>query len=396
VLVVDDEENIRRILSAMLQTQQYQVLTARNLTEAKALLRQNPVQVVLSDLRLEYEEGSQLLRWLREEGISIPFIILTAHGTVDSAVDAMKQGAFDYLSKPFDRDELHRVIRKAMLTYQFQSRELTSITGSLGSSTIGRNPKMIKIANLVEKVAPTDATVFITGESGTGKELIAQAVHEKSLRGGGPFIKINCSAIPEALMESELFGHERGAFTGAFNAKPGRFELADGGTLFLDEIGEMTTEMQVKLLRVLQEKSFERVGGLRTIRVDVRLVTATNRDLDEAIRQGRFRGDLFYRLNVVPIALPALRERPDDIPSLASYFLHKFGERLRKPVPTLHPECLELLAQFPWPGNIRQLENVMERISVINEGPTVMPELLPEEILEYEEQRFVETSVRTK
>jgi transcriptional regulator with PAS, ATPase and Fis domain len=252
---------------------------------------------------------------------------------------------------------------------------------------------MARIATAIEKVAPTEASVLITGESGTGKELVARELHEKSGRTGA-FITINCAAIPPTLMESELFGHERGAFTGAFNAKPGRFELADGGTLFLDEIGEMGTELQVKLLRVLQEKSFQRVGGLRTIQVDVRLVTATNRDLDAAVKHNQFRQDLYYRLAVVPIALPALRERPDDIPALAAFFLRRFGERLRKSIPTLHAECLELLVQFPWPGNIRQLENVMERLMVMSDGPCVMPEMLPEEILEYEEQRFFESDGR--
>jgi DNA-binding NtrC family response regulator len=332
------------------------------------------------------------LRWIREEGLPIPVIILTAHGTVDSAVDAMKQGAFDYLSKPFERSELLRVIRKAALTFRYQSHHAVSALGGAtplaGLSMIGQNERMLKIATLVEKVAPTDATVLITGESGTGKELIAQALHERSTRAKEAFIKIYCAAIPETLMESELFGYERGAFTGAVNSKPGRFELADGGTLFLDEVAEMSIEMQVKLLRVLQDKSFERVGGLRTLKVDVRLVTATNRDLEEEVKQGRFRSDLFYRLNVVPINLPPLRSRPDDIPIMVAFFSKKFSERLRKPTPVFQPEVLELLTQFPWPGNIRQLENFVERLVVMNEGAPVAPDQLPEEILEYEEQRF--------
>jgi DNA-binding NtrC family response regulator len=393
VLVVDDEENIRRILAAMLRAEGYDVVPVATLAEARATLRERGAEVVLSDLRLDRdngrEDGLQLLRWMREQHLTVPFLILTAHGTVDSAVDAMKQGAFDYLTKPFERTELARVIRKAMLTAQFQAKEPAPESGS---PMVGRNERILRVGALVDKVAPTDATVLITGESGTGKELVAQALHDKSARAAGPFIKINCAAIPDALMESELFGHERGAFTGALSAKPGRFELADGGTLFLDEIGELSPERQVKLLRVLQERSFERVGGLRTIRVDVRLVTATNRDLELAVREGGFRGDLFYRLNVVPVHLPALRERADDIPLLASYFLRKACERLRKKVPALHPECLELLAQFPWPGNIRQLENVMERLSVMSDGSTVMPETLPEEILEFEEERFYTSS----
>lgn len=243
---------------------------------------------------------------------------------------------------------------------------------------------------MLDKVAASDSTVLILGESGTGKELIAAAIHERSSRAKGPFIKINCAAIPENLMESELFGHERGAFTGAVSAKPGRFELADKGTLFLDEIGEMSVEMQVKLLRVLQEKSFERVGGLRTLQVDVRLIAATNRDLEKEVREGRFRNDLFYRLNVVPLELPPLRERPEDIPKLVAFFLQKMSDRMKKTPPVMQPETLELLIQYPWPGNIRQLENVIERVMVLNEGGPVIPEHLPEEILEFEEQKFVE------
>jgi len=333
----------------------------------------------------------QLLKWAREEQSSLPVIILTAHGSIDSAVDAMKQGAFDYLSKPFDRIELARVIKKAVLSFKVQSEELKNWNSSESPHPmIGETPKMLKLYGMLDKVASSDSTVLILGESGTGKELIAGAIHERSSRAKGPFIKINCAAIAENLMESELFGHERGAFTGAISSKPGRFELADNGTLFLDEIAEMSVEMQVKLLRVLQEKSFERVGGVRTLNVDVRLIAATNRDLDKEIREGRFRNDLFYRLNVVPLELPPLRERPEDIPRLIVFFLKKMGDRMKKDPPVLQPETLELLVQYPWPGNIRQLENVIERVMVLNGGGAVTAEQLPEEILEFEEQRFVE------
>jgi len=333
----------------------------------------------------------QLLKWAREEQSSLPVIILTAHGSIDSAVDAMKQGAFDYLSKPFDRIELARVIKKAVLSFKVQSEELKNWNSSESPHPmIGETPKMLKLYGMLDKVASSDSTVLILGESGTGKELIAGAIHERSSRAKGPFIKINCAAIAENLMESELFGHERGAFTGAISSKPGRFELADNGTLFLDEIAEMSVEMQVKLLRVLQEKSFERVGGVRTLNVDVRLIAATNRDLDKEIREGRFRNDLFYRLNVVPLELPPLRERPEDIPRLIVFFLKKMGDRMKKDPPVLQPETLELLVQYPWPGNIRQLENVIERVMVLNGGGAVTAEQLPEEILEFEEQKFVE------
>lgn len=391
ILVLDDELNIRKILSAMLQAEGYIVHLAGTIADAKDKIRNGKIQAVLSDLRLTREDGLQLLKWVRDEQLSIPVIILTAHGTIDSAVDAMKQGAFDYLSKPFERIELVRVLKKAVLSHRFQSEELRNWKAADNPNPmIGEAPKMLKLYSMLDKVAASDSTVLILGESGTGKELIAAALHERSSRASGPFIKINCAAIPDNLMESELFGHERGAFTGAVNAKPGRFELADKGTLFLDEIGEMSIEMQVKLLRVLQEKSFERVGGLRTHHVDVRLIAATNRDLEKEVKEGRFRGDLFYRLNVVPMELPPLRERPEDIPRLTAFFLQKMSDRMKKPTPGVQAETLELLMQYPWPGNIRQLENVIERVVVLNEGGMVTPEQLPEEILEFEEQVFVE------
>lgn len=391
VLVLDDEINIRKILSAMLKAEGYLVHTAATIAEAKEKLKQSRIQAVLSDLRLTREDGLQLLKWVRDEQLGIPVIILTAHGSIDSAVDAMKQGAFDYLSKPFDRSELVRVIKKAVLSFNFQNEELKSWKNAGGPNLmIGETPKMLKLYGMIDKVAASDSTVLILGESGTGKELIAAAIHERSSRASAPFIKINCAAIPDNLMESELFGHERGAFTGAVSSKPGRFELADKGTLFLDEIGEMSVEMQVKLLRVLQEKAFERVGGVRTLNVDVRLIAATNRNLEKEVKEGRFRSDLFYRLNVVPIELPPLRERPEDIPRLVAFFLQKMSDRMKKTLPTMQPETLELLIQYPWPGNIRQLENVIERVMVLNEGGMVTPEQLPEEILEYEEQIFVE------
>lgn len=393
VLVVDDEENIRRILSAMLESEGYEVATVATIAQAKEAFRTASVGVVLSDLKLEREDGLTLLKWIRDERYPCPVIILTAHGTVDSAVDAMKQGAFDYLTKPFERAELMEVIQKAMLTYRLQQSHSVQTIASTPTTfpMIGQSAKIVRIFGLIEKVAPADSTVLITGESGTGKELIAQAIHERSARANHPFIKINCAAIPDTLMESELFGHEKGSFTGAVSSKPGRFELADGGTFFLDEVGEMSTEMQVKLLRALQDRSFERVGGLRTIKVDVRLITATNKDLELEVRENRFRKDLFYRLNVVPINLPPLRERPDDIPRLIAYFLKKFSERMQKPMPLFNPETLQLLTQFPWPGNIRELENLMERLVVMGEHAVITPDQLPERIIEYEEQRFQES-----
>jgi len=388
VLILDDEANMRKILGAMLRAEGYDTFEKATIADAKSAMKQESIQVILSDLKLEREDGLTFLKWVRDERFPQPVIILTAHGTVDSAVDAMKQGAFDYLLKPFDRSDLVRVIQKAVLTFRYSEPTIRNV---MSLPMIGNSTKMAKVFSLIEKVAQSESTVLIQGESGTGKELVAQAIYENSPRKDAPFIKINCAAIPSTLMESELFGYEKGAFTGAVTSKPGRFELADHGTLFLDEVGEMSLEMQVKLLRVLQEKTFERVGGVKTISVNVRLITATNKNLDEEVKAGRFREDLFYRLNVVPIVLPPLRERQEDIPTLAGYFVKRTSERMKKRTPQLGRETLELLTQFPWPGNIRQLENVIERLLVMNDGEEVVPDHLPEEILEFEEERFLET-----
>jgi DNA-binding NtrC family response regulator len=308
--------------------------------------------------------------------------MITAHGSVENAVEAVKLGAFDYLEKPFEQEQIRQVVAKALSTFALARRDARpEETTSRGRfRLIGESPAIKQIYGVVEKVANTPSTVLITGESGTGKELIARALHENSSRHGGPFIKINCAAIPKTLMESELFGYEKGAFTGAVGAKPGRFELAHGGTLFLDEIGEIPIEMQVKLLRVLQESEFERVGGIKTIKVDVRLVTATNRDLLQEIGAGTFREDLFYRLNVVPIHIPPLRERREDIPLLVDHFIAKFNERLRKQVTSISPEAIGHLVAHPWPGNIRELENLMERTVLFCEGTQLRASDLPPEI----------------
>jgi len=392
ILILDDERNIRKILSAMLRAEKYEPLAVATLSEAKQTINRENIQVILSDLKLENEEGLSLLKWLREQGYTIPVIILTAHGSIDSAVDSMKQGAFDYLSKPFERADLLKVIEKALLT--FKVTQIQNIQVGEGLVFVGESPLLKKVLNLVEKVAPTDTTALITGESGTGKELIAQAIHDKSPRSQGPFIKINCAAIPASLLESELFGYEKGAFTGAVATKPGRFELADGGTLFLDEIGEMSLEMQVKLLRVLQEKTFERVGGIKTHTTDVRLIAATNKNLEEEVKHGRFRHDLYYRLNVVPIHIASLRERKEDIPALVAHFSKKFAQKLGREVPQFSVEALELLMQFPWPGNVRQLENVVERCLIMGEAAWIHPDQLPEEILAFEEEQFIERQIR--
>jgi two-component system response regulator AtoC len=363
VLIVDDEPNLRKILSAQLSRDGYDVLTAEDGEQGLTQLREHHIDLVITDLKMPRVDGMTLLKRALEEEPELPVVMITAHGTIDTAVEALKRGAFDFVTKPFDKDEVRQIVAKALKTRELGGADATSTPASRGArfGIIGSSPGIAELYSILERVADTPTTVLITGESGTGKELVARALHEHSSRKDKPFIKVNCAAIPKELIESELFGYERGAFTGAVASKPGRFELANGGTLFLDEIGEIPIEMQVKLLRALQESEFERVGGIKTIRVDVRLVAATNRDLKRLISSGTFREDLFYRLNVVPIRLPALRERTTDIALLVEHFLVKFNERLRKKVESVHREALDLLVAYPWPGNIRELENVIER-----------------------------------
>jgi two-component system response regulator AtoC len=361
VLIVDDEPNLRKILSAQLTRDGYDVLTAEDGEQGLHLLREHHIDLVITDLKMPKVDGMTLLKRALEIEPELPVVLITAHGTIDTAVEALKRGAFDFVTKPFDKDEVRQIVAKALKTRELRGADATPAPSGARFGIIGSSQGIAELYAILERVADTPTTVLITGESGTGKELVARALHEHSSRKDKPFIKVNCAAIPKELIESELFGYERGAFTGAVASKPGRFELANGGTLFLDEIGEIPIEMQVKLLRALQESEFERVGGIKTIRVDVRLVAATNRDLKKLIAAGSFREDLFYRLNVVPIRLPALRERTGDIPLLAEHFLTKFNERLRKKVEGLDADATEVLVQYPWPGNIRELENVIER-----------------------------------
>src|SRR5580692_4545101 len=361
VLIVDDEPNLRKILSAQLTRDGYDALTAEDGEQALHLLREHHIDLIITDLKMPKVDGMTLLRRALEIEPELPVVLITAHGTIDTAVEALKRGAFDFVTKPFDKDEVRQIVAKAMKTRELRGADATPAPTGARFGIIGSSQGIAELYAILERVADTPTTVLITGESGTGKELVARALHEHSSRKDKPFIKVNCAAIPKELIESELFGYERGAFTGAVTSKPGRFELANGGTLFLDEIGEIPVEMQVKLLRALQESEFERVGGIKTIRVDVRLVAATNRDLKRLIASGNFREDLFYRLNVVPIRLPALRERTSDIPLLVEHFLVKFNERLRKKVEGVDREAMDLLVAYPWPGNIRELENVVER-----------------------------------
>ena len=383
VLVADDELNMRRVLEAMLRREGYEVITAANGVEAMGGMgTKGGVHTVITDLKMPGLDGMGLLKRLSAEYPDVPVVMITAHGSVESAVEAVKLGAFDYLEKPFEQEQIRQVVAKALNTYALARRDARpeEPSGHGRFRLVGQSPAIRTIYGVVEKVANTPSTVLISGESGTGKELIARALHENSSRHAGPFIKINCAAIPKTLMESELFGYDKGAFTGAVGAKPGRFELAHGGTLFLDEIGEIPIEMQVKLLRVLQESEFERVGGIKTIKVDVRLVTATNRDLLAEVGAGAFREDLFYRLNVVPIHIPPLRERREDIPLLADHFIAKFNDRLKKEIAAITPEAIERLVAYQWPGNIRELENLMERTVLFCEGPEIRVSDLPPEV----------------
>ena len=383
VLVADDELNMRRVLEAMLRREGYDVITAANGVEAMGGMgTKGGIHTVITDLKMPGLDGMGLLKRLSAEYPDVPVVMITAHGSVESAVEAVKLGAFDYLEKPFEQEQIRQVVAKALNTYALARRDARpeEPSGHGRFRLVGQSPAIRTIYGVVEKVANTPSTVLISGESGTGKELIARALHENSSRHAGPFIKINCAAIPKTLMESELFGYDKGAFTGAVGAKPGRFELAHGGTLFLDEIGEIPIEMQVKLLRVLQESEFERVGGIKTIKVDVRLVTATNRDLLAEVGAGAFREDLFYRLNVVPIHIPPLRERREDIPLLADHFIAKFNDRLKKEIAAITPEAVERLVAYQWPGNIRELENLMERTVLFCEGPEIRVSDLPPEV----------------
>jgi DNA-binding NtrC family response regulator len=380
LLIADDELNMRRVLEAILRRDGYDVVTVANGNEALANMGRG-INMVITDLKMPGLDGMGLLRRLSVDYPDVPVVMITAHGSVENAVEAVKLGAFDYLEKPFDQEQIHQIVAKAMRTHMLSRRDARpeDPTSHGRFRLVGDSPAIRQIYAVVEKVADTPSTVLITGESGTGKELVARALHDNSSRRTGPFIKINCAAIPKTLMESELFGYEKGAFTGAVGSKPGRFELAHGGTLFLDEIGEIPVEMQVKLLRVLQESEFERVGGIKTIKVDVRLLTATNRDLAAEIASGGFRDDLFYRLNVVPIHLPALRERRQDIPMLVDHFIARFNERLKKQITGADPEAVERLVAHNWPGNIRELENVIERTILFCEGPRIQLEDLPRE-----------------
>ena len=380
VVIADDEPSFRKVLSSLLRREGYEVLEARDGEEALAALSSD-VAVLITDLRMPKLDGMQLFRRAIAEYPDLKVIIFTAYGRITESVEAVKLGAFDFVEKGTDNEHILQVVRKAVASYELDLRDPRKgghIPPQLGRyGLVGTSPALQKVFSLIEKVADTPSTVLIIGESGTGKELVARALHEQSSRKTESFIRINCAAIPKTLMESELFGYEKGAFTGAVSQKPGRFELADRGTLFLDEIGELALEMQVKLLRVLQESEFERVGGIKTLRVDVRVIAATNRDLVKEVAVGNFREELYYRLNVVPIQLPSLRERREDIPLLVSHFLHRFNDRLKKSISGLTDEAMTTLLRYPFPGNIRELENIIERTVLLAEGSVIDVRDLP-------------------
>ncbi len=381
ILVVDDEGNARQALKDILTEEGYELVEAADGEDALQLMQSFAPAAVLADVRMPRMDGITLLKRAREQGSDAVFVMMTAYASVEAAVEAMRAGAENYLVKPLDVNAVLVVLEKALEKLRLQ-RDTQNLRERVREryrfhNIVGDAPELQAVYEVVKRAAPTRATVLILGESGTGKELIAQALHEESPRRDQPFIKVNCAALSETLLESELFGHEKGAFTGAIGRKEGRFELADSGTLFLDEIGDISPALQIKLLRVLQQKEFERVGGVSTLKVDVRLVAATNRDLASEVKSGKFREDLYYRLNVVAVTLPPLRNRKGDIPALVSHFVEKYGKAYGKEIRGLAPGTLNALLAHDWPGNVREIENVVERAVVLAKGPEMTADDLP-------------------
>ena len=372
ILVVEDETKLRRLLELQLADEGFRARTVPDAETGLQLINTESFDLVVTDFKLPSMSGIDFLLAIKRANANLPVVLMTAYGTVESAVDAMKAGASDYVLKPFSLAELMLVIRKELASHQLrqENRDLREALGHRYEykNIIARSDKMQAVLGLVERVAPTNSTVLIGGESGVGKDLVARAIHEHSHRASGPFVKINSTAIPENLLESELFGYEKGAFSGATSSKPGKFETADKGTLFLDEIGDVPPAIQVKLLRVLQDREFERLGATKTLKVDVRLIAATNRDLRDALEEGTFREDLYYRLNVVAIDIPPLRERKEDIPPLAEFFIEKFARESSKSVRGITPEAMQCLMDFHWPGNARELQNIIERGVALSSG----------------------------
>jgi len=397
ILIVDDEKNYLVVLEALLESEGYEIITAGDARAALATVREADLDLVVTDMKMPGMSGMELLEACKKLKPDLPVIMMTAYGTIEMAVEAMKKHAYDYIQKPFENEKLKLTIKKALENRRLvkQNRLLTEALSDRFryGNLIGKSKPMLAVYDLIEKVSRSKASVLITGPSGTGKELIAKAIHYQGERKDQPFISINCGALTETLLESELFGHEKGAFTGAVAMKKGRFELADRGTLFLDEVGDMPASLQVKLLRVLQEMAFERVGGTRTVHVDVRVVSASNRNIKQDVRNGLFREDLYYRLNVIHIDVPSLRERPDDISLLVRHFIEKFHGGEGDETIRLSPEAWKALYAYPWPGNVRELENAIERAVVLHSGDQITFDDLPEELrgaeTHFDVERFI-------
>ncbi len=387
ILIVDDEKNYTLILSAVLEDEGYETITANSGPEAMEILSESDVDLVLTDMKMPVMDGIELLEQVKKEDADLPVIMMTAYGTVEKAVEAMQKGAYSYILKPFDNERLVLYVNKAISMYRVvkENRQLRSAVQDRYRfhNIIGKSKAMQDVFDIIRKVAPATATVLIEGASGTGKELVANALHFNSFRKDKPFVAVNCSALAESLLESELFGHEKGAFTGAVSRKKGRFEIADGGTLFLDEIGELSPGLQVKLLRVLQERVIERVGGVRPIAVNIRLIAATNKSLKKEVARGNFREDLYYRLNVVPITLPPLHRRLEDIRPLAEHFIAKYNKERHTgaPVTGIDREVERLFFEYDWPGNVRELENVIERAVVMTPEEIIQVSDLPKDFV---------------
>ncbi|MEK2645018.1 sigma-54-dependent transcriptional regulator [Bdellovibrio sp. BCCA] len=381
ILVVDDEESIREFLEIMLKKEGYEVTLAEDGQKAKDLLTKKTFDMIISDLQMPHVTGIELLKHVKESYPDTVFMLITAFGTTETAVEAMKMGAYDYLTKPFKIDEvrlnIHNALRSRNLEVENRSLKKELVKEYSFQNMVGNSPAMHAIYDMVKRVSQTPTNVLITGESGTGKEVVAKAIHYNGPLKDRPFVTVNCGAIPENLMESEMFGHKKGSFTGAVADKAGLFEVADGGTLFLDEVGELPLTIQVKLLRAIQERVIRRVGATDDMKVDVRIIAATNRNLEEMVQKGGFRQDLFYRLNVINIKTPGLRDRRDDIPLLAGHFLKKYNERLGKNIGAISTEAMEILKKYDYPGNVRELENLIERTVALEGGATILPESLP-------------------
>ena len=394
ILIVDDEPFNLDLLEQELTDRGYVIERAANGGEALGKVHSFLPDLILLDYQMPDMNGLEVLKELRSRGNDVPVVMITAYGTIERAVQAMKEGAYDFIPKPFDPDHLALVVQKA-LERQRLKRDVEILSEEVGERyrlVVGKSAKILQAAELAKKAAASKATVLLLGESGTGKELFARAIHNWSDRNKSSFVAINCVGLSRELLESDLFGHERGAFTGAHELKKGKMELADGGTVFLDEVGDISAEVQTKLLRFLQEREFERVGGNKPINVDVRIVAATNRDLDGAVKEGRFREDLYHRLNVIPITLPPLRERKEDIPELADFFLERFSRETKKQFAAIAAEAEERLLSYDWPGNVRELANVIERAVVLGQGPKITPDDLPPRVIDAEPGATSETT----